>query len=328
MFLHDTRTQSRKVYNEYFGNIELDCVYGDLLNDYLNYFLPINERYVTLPSFASSLTNKLAQSHRNMYDPNVDSHSQDSHVQNFYHDYPCLFKRSYKKSLKDLDSLSYNEIDHVGDMKKIDSFINLINEILILPFSSSSPNSQKFVNLSPKSWKCDDSKQVVCNVETIFALTMILKHSHFFSNAFRPESQENSISSPHKKHSFLENETSMDELRANIFKIYWRKSFYKFFAFNLEHWPLQANVKWIIELWLTYIQPLKFFSNNSNSIRDTNSEIKLNAEFIKENYIIYNEIYQLILKRYCFMDLSNEENLNLIYQILIVSFFIYFLNYL
>lgn len=92
--------------------------------------------------------------------------------------------------------------------------------------------------------------------------------------------------------------------------MYWRKPMYKFIEFHLEHLPLNQSIKWIIELWLTYIQTWKFSTNQLDS----------NAlfEFIKENFIMFTDIYHQILKRYCLSDLTNEDNLLLIHRVLMV----------
>ena len=97
--------------------------------------------------------------------------------------------------------------------------------------------------------------------------------------------------------------------------MYLRKPFYKFFQFHLEHWPLTPSVKWIIEAWLTYIQPWKFLTVN-NQIKTFN----FTSEFIKDNLLIYTDIYQLILKRYCIIDLTNEDNLIILHRILSIFY--------
>lgn len=95
-----------------------------------------------------------------------------------------------------------------------------------------------------------------------------------------------------------------------LFKAYWRNSFYNFFQFHFENLPFTANLRWFVELWFTYVQPWKF---NGQSGGD-----RLTFEFIKDNYLIYNDIYQLVLRRFCLCDFTNEENLQILSQILVV----------
>lgn len=356
LLLYDNKTNSRRLYNEQYGNIELDSVYADLLNDYLNYFLPINERDVNFPKFVDSSQRK----------PDILSSSPlPSHKH-----HTSLLRRVVQKSLTE-DSLSMlNEPDTVGDMKKINLFLRLFIDILINSFtdtnekSSGSPKKQysssandswtvsnshldnsilglnettnkSFLSSasslrknssfpSPSPVKLNDPKQYLANIEIIFALSMALKHFHIFSTAFpmnlQLQNQEwnqlnesLSFSNYRKpvKNICTQSKSPIDELRTMLFKMYLRKPFYKFFQFHLEHWPLTPSIKWIIECWLTYIQPWKFIKIN-NQIKTFN----LTSDFIKENILIYTDIYQYILKRYCIFDLTNEDNLIVLHRIL------------
>jgi hypothetical protein len=225
-------SQSRRVYNEFYGNIELDSVYADLLNDYLNYFLPVTERDVNFPTFSttnssSSSNNSSGHQHQATLKPS-SSHVLTSR----HHQHKSLFKRVIQKSASaSADELSMltggggGESDRSGEMKKIDLFLNMINELLMLPFTDIftpiqtlkySPfnndlkakqiSSQTYLNLNatnrgPNAFqrgvsssststssspvKYDDLKHNVSNLEIVFALSLILKHSHFFSNAFQ-----------------------------------------------------------------------------------------------------------------------------------------------
>lgn len=172
-------------------------MYAELLNDYLNFFLPITEREVNFPCFANQTQQTLKPVHSTFH----RLHSQ-----------PSLFKRVIQKSSNpdgDLASILTTQNDRVGEMKKIDTFLCLINELLILPFTDISTQIQtisytenttdhntdfnKQTTLIKKTFspssspsKYDDCYQHnLCNLEIVFALAMILKHSHFFSNAFQ-----------------------------------------------------------------------------------------------------------------------------------------------
>lgn len=170
-------------------------MFGDLLNDYLNYFLPINERDVNFP--ASIDSNKIKEP----LSTSSPIHPQRRHQ-------PSLFKRVIQKSLINTDDLSMigETSDRIGDMRKIDLFLRLINEFLIYPFTDMSTgqtqnlkfsqdfksssfispitnfNSPQISSSSPL--KYNDPIQYLTNLEIVFALSMVLKHSHFFCDAF------------------------------------------------------------------------------------------------------------------------------------------------
>ena len=192
-----------------YGNIDLDSVYADLLNDYLNYFLPINEREVNFPTFVDA--NKTKQ---DLSASPIPSHRQQT----------SLLKRVVQKSLTEDNVSMLNETDTVGDMKKIDLFLRLLIEMLINSFTDSSEQEiiassfgkkqfndssshlessilglnettsnktlfsgtslRKNFSFSNSPVKLTDPKQFLANIEVVFALSLTLKHFHIFSNAF------------------------------------------------------------------------------------------------------------------------------------------------
>ena len=371
MLFHDTKTSSSPVYNELYGNIELDSVHADLFTDYLNYFLPVSERDVNFPTYAAdSLTNQMTQANSTAFNPVI--------LPTHRHHHTNLFKRKMQKLITNpatsgpsstaagagsSDELSsmLGETDRLGDMKKIDRFLRLVNEFLIYPFTdmSTGPASQQIQSLrladtftspnivrppSPNHMatssplKYADPTQYLANIEIIFALSMLLKHSHLFCNAFissikQVDANCDQLNEAASSSSFFyagaksrvvcmasnsQYECPTDEFRAILFKSYWRKPFYKFLQFHFVHWPLTASLKWVVELWFTYIQPWKFTPATSVKVEPLTSNIV--SDFMKENYLVYTDIYQLIIKRHCIVDYTIEDNLQNMQQILDVRF--------
>lgn len=103
-----------------------------------------------------------------------------------------------------------------------------------------------------------------------------------------------------------------------MFKNYWRKSFYKFFEFHLDHLSITPNIKWYLELWLAYIQPWKFSSPVIKNDLVLDEAANFYFEFIKQNYLVYSDIYSLIMKRFCIVDMTIVDNIQLMQQILAV----------
>ena len=140
-------------------------------------------------------------------------------------------------------------------------------------------------------------------------------------------------------------------MNSTLFKKYWRQSFFAFFNFHFEHWSLtNAIIKRVIELWLTYIQAWSFAAsaasagsmanddavdmNNNESGNESNSlqqrsvaseraerQQQTRGQFVRDNYLVCVDIYQLIVKRYCIVDLTNRDNLRLLNRVLTVSCF-------
>jgi hypothetical protein len=82
-----------------------------------------------------------------------------------------------------------------------------------------------------------------------------------------------------------------------------------------------------LELWLTYIQPWKFtVAPPVTKPQDQSSPQPpqlpfppvAHMEFLVENFPLITDVYHLILKRYCIVDLTSLENLRVVKQILTV----------
>lgn len=215
------------MYNEGFDTIELDSLYADLLNDYLNFFLPVTQREVNFPCFSSpsspssSNSSSPQNSSVNFTRATTNTYNKFNYSQTPSH----LFKRNFYKSssavaespsdfissVKSSTSSDSITTNRMSDIRKIDGFLKLINQLLVLPFTDSlvEPSSPLDVSspttkqphlmtshlkmqpsANPRSsptsaLKYNDLKQNLSNLDIVFALSMILKHSHFFSNAFR-----------------------------------------------------------------------------------------------------------------------------------------------
>jgi hypothetical protein len=265
MLAHDTRATSRRVYDDTYGNIELDSLYGDLLSDYMNFFLPVTERGIRFPSFA----NAAAQAKPVLLMPQLNAQFQQPNsvpIRNLptfpinYNQHTSLLKRHVQQrrgktvndladsnvydedSLNDADSCSMSNeprasnraygLERTENLRKIDSFLQFVNELLVLPFSNpvmrdvaastlsppgsptkagygfNSPLGMKNVppngysrsvgacaggvSSSPIKYK-ELARPTLANMEIVFALSMVLKHSHLFANAFASEVFSNGV---------------------------------------------------------------------------------------------------------------------------------------
>jgi hypothetical protein len=67
---------------------------------------------------------------------------------------------------------------------------------------------------------------------------------------------------------------------------------------------------------LLYSSVISFVASSANSLSSSEQLRELSNDFIKENYLTYVDIYQLIVKRYCIVDFTIEDNLQVAHQLL------------
>ncbi len=226
--------------------------------------MPINERSIRFPSFVST-SNKPVDGKPVLLVPQPTQFTNPvRYTPTSQYHHTSLLKRIVQKNpatigvagrsnedlgddLNDTDSYSISNepmrshkltshygLERTENMKKIDSFLQMINELLVLPFSNptihtvtpisqipcpkhyyNSPASDSYRHLPPSSSKShhhsfsktspasafstspfkynESTKQTLANMEIVFALSMIVKHSHFFANAFSNEATPNNF---------------------------------------------------------------------------------------------------------------------------------------
>jgi hypothetical protein len=177
---------------------------------------------VSFPSFTNSASDQTAVTSKSAATSTPMSIYRPSQ-----HHHASLFKRVLQQKQEtaaaaesgpDSGGASTSGVDRAGDMKKIDTFLRLVNQLLVWPFtdssrpvqtlnstsSSSSPPASILFKQPPSKVivaqsstttpthppssssspsKYDDLKHNFSNLENIFALSMIIKHCHFFANA-------------------------------------------------------------------------------------------------------------------------------------------------
>ena len=132
--------------------MDLNCIYSDLLENYLNFFLPINARDVNFPQLST-----YSQQSQTLQ----ESTTQQSSPYSYQLQAPRLLKASFlennnqsyqseliKQEESTLEQINFNlfqkKLDRTHDLQKIDFFLKLIIDLWICPFSDSS--NEKYLN--------------------------------------------------------------------------------------------------------------------------------------------------------------------------------------
>ena len=163
--------------------------------------------------------------------------------------------------------------------------------------------------------------------ELLRCIRMFIKHAHYFSNSCKeggpyiPDSLRYStggadlFSASEGIGGSMENNTghSTDN----------KKTLYAFFSLCIDHWPLDASFRLVLETWLSYIQPWRYTQmennkGNANKNNDSGEPIDSNkwGSFVDENAIFYTNILgKLLSNRFSRLDMSSHKNSYMLYRI-------------
>jgi hypothetical protein len=154
--------RSNCIYDEFCGKMDLNCIYSDLLDNYLNFFLPINTRDVNFPQLIN-----YSQQQQPITSPNQAPRLLK---QSFFDKTELLIKHEDSTLEQINSSLFHKKLDRTNDLQKIDFFLKLLIDLWISPFSDNS--NDKYLN-----------GQLLAQHDVIFVIKSILKHIYSFSNA-------------------------------------------------------------------------------------------------------------------------------------------------
>lgn len=161
--------------------------------------------------------------------------------------------------------------------------------------------------------------------ELLRCIRMFIKHAHYFANACKEGgpyipsslrfgadlfSSYGGISG-----SSYENSSGGHVVGNN-------KVLYAFFALCIDHWPLDASFRLVLETWLSYIQPWRYTQLNmkgsANMNNDSGDPIDSTkwATFVDENFRFYTNMFgKLLSARFSRLDISSHKNAYMLFRI-------------
>lgn len=162
-------------------------------------------------------------------------------------------------------------------------------------------------------------RELLPSGEHIRVVRNLIKHLHYFSNSVTGD------------------QSAMDELRRIIGPSSQAK-IYGFLRRTIHHWPLDSSFRFILETWLSYIQPWRYtdhryhsniaagrssraetddpdYRNGRSSGQERPEVDRRWLPFIAENLLSYTVIFQEMIPRFARLDLSTPKNANMLFRV-------------
>ncbi|XP_029644144.1 sphingomyelin phosphodiesterase 4 [Octopus sinensis] len=276
-------------------------LYPTLVEDYLDYLLPLEKQQIpAIPHMPSLVRSPVIQS-QNTGSPIQSSHSS---VSPKYIPGLRLFKSSVVTAQKQ-PFKSPSVLDQSGtEMWHSEALIQVFSDFWL---------NQNSANVNQLGVLYQNEELYVPTINHIRIARVLVKHLHYFVNSALPP-----ISSPPY---YQQLPTSIDQFKKTTVLGIIQKRLYTFLRHAFHWWPLDSSFRLLLETWLSYIQPWRYVSQTKPNLRSNNEEDD-NAiiqdrwySFVVDNLLFYSAIFHQILPRFFRMDLTSPHNAYMMFRI-------------
>ena len=140
--------------------------------------------------------------------------------------------------------------------------------------------------------------------ELLRVVRLFLKHSHYFSNACK--SAGTYVPATFKSDIFCGDPEG-------------KRALYAFFVQSIDHWPLDASFRLVIETWLSYIQPWRYTQPHLAKAKNDDVAMPVDSAqwsgFIDDNFKFYTTLFAKILHRFFRVDLASNKNAYMLFRL-------------
>ncbi|XP_049858384.1 sphingomyelin phosphodiesterase 4 [Schistocerca gregaria] len=137
-------------------------------------------------------------------------------------------------------------------------------------------------------------------LDHIRVVRSMIKHFHYFANSLTADM------------------STMDELKRVILGAVQGKIFL-FLQHCMQHWPLDGSFRWVLELWLSFIQPWRYTEQRHRGGIERGPlmtcDIRIWSYFVAENLPAYTAIFHQLLPRFSRLDLPLPKNSYMLYRV-------------
>ncbi|XP_028396477.1 sphingomyelin phosphodiesterase 4-like isoform X2 [Dendronephthya gigantea] len=263
-----------------------DTIYTALFSEFLEYFLPTQT--VTLPAHSSG--------NRSQQQPKLTPRSNGVGE---------AVPPSYSGLIKSIDSRqttaagpSYEQYSIQARYSEL--FLQIFTEFW-MNHGVDREGSQTFIPLGQEYF--------LPSVDHVRVVRMLVKHLHLFMN----ERMNNNNSAITSNNEF--EEASYRNFMPESMKLF-KKRLYWFIHHCFAHWPLDPTFRFILETWLSYIQPWRYMNSEQGSSPSRSSgRILFWKPFVRHNLLFYTMILQEFLNRAEKLNLRSSKDTQLFYRV-------------
>ncbi|GAB1597519.1 sphingomyelin phosphodiesterase 4-like [Argonauta hians] len=275
-------------------------LYPTLVEDYLDYLLPLEKQQLpAIPHMPSLVRSPVIQSQ------NTGSSMQSSHssISPKYIPGLHLLKSSIITTQKQ-PFKSPSVIDQSGtEMWHSEALIQVFSDFWL---------NQNSANVNQLGVLYQNEELYVPTINHIRIARVLVKHLHYFVNSALPP-----IASPPY---YQQLPTSIDQFKKTTVLGIIQKRLYTFLRHAFHWWPLDSSFRLLLETWLSYIQPWRYVSQSKfplHSSEDDDNAIIQDRwySFVVDNLLFYSAIFHQILPRFFRMDLTSPHNAYMMFRI-------------
>ncbi|XP_077433717.1 sphingomyelin phosphodiesterase 4 isoform X2 [Vanacampus margaritifer] len=151
--------------------------------------------------------------------------------------------------------------------------------------------------------------------EHVLAVRLLVKHLHAFSSSLKPEQP-----SPPPAHSHVHAHASpLEEFKRVVLQRFVQQKLFLFLQHCFGHWPLDASFRAVLETWLSFIQPWRYFDDKTANPPADDGVGRKDPNrweaFVQENLLVYTKLFRVFLNRALRMDLVNAKNALMLFRV-------------
>lgn len=278
-------------------------LYPTLVEDYLDYFLPLDQQPPPMPPLPSPVRSMVVHPQSKISIPQSSgSPGMPKYVSSGLH----LLKPSVIMAQK-----QHFQSPSVLDQSGTETWRS---ETLIQVFSDFWLN-QNSQNANPPGIVHHSEEIYVPTINHIRMIRLLVKHLHYFVNS----ASAPILTSPYYQQTL----TPLDQFKKTTVLGIVQKRLYTFLRHAFDWWPLDSSFRLLLETWLSYIQPWRYVGNNKNTLfrGDVDDDTKIGGSherwynFVVDNLLFYTAIFHQTLPRLFRMDMTSPHNAYMLFRI-------------